>query len=487
MKATLLRNLSLGYLLLPNLIFSLGWFRMPVSFLLAVGLVFMFFINYQIKKDIAIPYLKRKELLIISAVSLILVAFSGIAGFCFQNFDYWGLNSKYYTLFSHKWPVIFKENGRYACHYFGFFLVPALISKIIGGLSGIALYLWASAGLFLGICWISIVTNKCYVSLLLFLSLGGIGHILKVISLQVSGLNYFIPPFFVEIWPVLYQAEWAPNQLIPIILVSSILFCDYVYFNKPEKSFLAVIALFIWGIFPSIVFVIIFFILIIFQYQNSLKYFLKFRVSVEIVLPGLIFIPTFFYFLSGSGSIVTGFIWQYEPLNEIAFHYFFGVIIDLAVLYSIILVLNLHKSNYISFIRSLFILVILISLFRMGRWNDWFLRGSTPILTLLSLFILQKFSVWIKEKPDWYKLKIAYPILLIFLLSLVVPVSHFARALKENLITHTFFPETTKFSPYPYNKFEDFYQMGKTIYSIQEANQFLGQKNSFYEVYLARK
>ena len=76
--------------------------------------------------------------------------------------------------------------------------------------------------------------------------------------LRAIGLNYHVPPFFTEIWPVLYQTQWAPNQLIPIIIVSCILFNDYVFDKKPEKSFLAVISIFIWGIFPSIVFVIIY-------------------------------------------------------------------------------------------------------------------------------------------------------------------------------------------------------------------------------------
>ncbi|WAC09463.1 hypothetical protein [Dyadobacter pollutisoli] len=485
MKTTLLRNLSLGYLLLPNIIFSLGWFRMPISILLVAGLIFMFIQSYEREKTLKTD-LDTRQMMQISLISLLIIAFSGIGGFCFQAFDFWAHNSKYYTLYNQSWPVLFKENGRYACHYFGFFLVPALISKGLGELSGIALYLWASVGLFIGLCWIFVFTSKNYLALVFFLSLGGVGHITKVLLLHAIGLNYHVPPFFTEIWPVLYQTQWAPNQLIPIIIVSCILFHDYVYAKRPERSFLAVTAIFIWGIFPSIVFVIIFGILVLFRYHKDLRYFLHPRAMMDIMVPGLLFIPTFFYFLSGKNSVVAGFIWQFKPLNEIAFHYFFGVVVDLLVLYGIVLLLNLHKSAFSGFIHALFALLIMISLVRMGKWNDWFLRGSTPVLTLLSLFILHRFSVWIKERPDWYKMKMAYPVVLFLLLGLIVPVSHITRALKENLITHMLFPDLVKFTPYPYNQYEDFYQMGKVIYSQQEANQFLGQKGSFYEVYLAR-
>jgi hypothetical protein len=139
-------------------------------------------------------------------------------------------------------------------------------------------------------------------------------------------------------------------------------------------------------------FVIIFGILVLFRYHKDLRYFLHPRAMMDIMVPGLLFIPTFFYFLSGKSSVVAGFIWQFKPLNEIAFHYFFGVVVDLLVLYGIVLLLNLHKSSFSGFIHALFALLIMISLVRMGKWNDWFLRGSTPVLTLLSLFILHGFQ-----------------------------------------------------------------------------------------------
>ena len=453
--------------------------------LLAVGVIAIFIYNYRLKQE-SVATVSRRQIAQISVISLVLIAFSGIGGFCFQSFDYWAHNSKYYTLFNHDWPVLFKANGRYACHYFGFFLVPALISKMLGELSGIALYIWASIGLFLGFCWIFIITGKSYLSLVLFLSLGGVGHLVKVVTLHLIGLNYHVPPFFTEIWPVLYQAQWAPNQLIPIIIVSSIIFHDYVFLKKPERSFLAVIAIFIWGIFPSIVFVIIFSLLILLRYNRDIRGFFQRKVMVDILVPGMLFIPTFFYFLSGKGSVIAGFIWQFNPLNEIAFHYFFGVVIDLGVLVGIVFILNLHKSVNKDIILALFTLLVFISLFRMGKWNDWFLRGNTPVLILLSLFILQSFSVWIRERPQWYKLKVAYPLILVVFMNMVVPLSHIRRALQENVVTSMLFPETVKFTPYPYNQFEDFYELGLKIYSPQEANQFLGQKGSFYETYLAR-
>ncbi|NIJ53161.1 hypothetical protein [Dyadobacter arcticus] len=485
MRTTVLRNISLGYLLLPNIIFSLGWFRLPVSICLVIGLIFMFVKGYERRKDLD-TVLTTKDIIRISVISLLIVAFSGIGGFCFQAFDYWAHNSKYYTLYNQSWPILFKGNGQYACHYFGFFLVPALISKGLGELSGIALYLWAAIGLCLGICWIFIFTGKSYLSFVFFLSLGGVGHVSKVILLHAIGLNYHVPPFFTEIWPVLYQTQWAPNQLIPVIIVSCILFNDFSYSKRPENSFLAVIAVFIWGIFPSIIFVFIFSVLLFVRYRSNLRALLAPRVMLNVILPSLLFIPTFFYFLAGSSSVVMGFIWQFNPLNEIAFHYFFGVVVDLAVLYGIVMILGLHKSEYRNVIHFLFVILILISFVRMGKWNDWFLRGSTPILTLLSLFILQRFSAWIRERPDWYMMKMAFPVLVILVMGLIVPVSHITRALRQNILTQTLFPDQVQFSPYPYNKFEDFYQMGKSVYSEQEANQFLGRKGSFYEIYLSR-
>ncbi|CAG5003866.1 hypothetical protein DYBT9275_03246 [Dyadobacter sp. CECT 9275] len=486
MSRIVLRNLSLGYLLLPNLIFYLGWFRFPLAVILAVGLIYAAYINTQggLKDDA--KKLSGKELLTLGILALFLTAYSGIGGYCFQILDYWAHNSKYYTLFSHSWPVVFQENGRLACHYFGFFLAPALLSKMLGHVSDEALFIWALLGFFLGMCWLYIISLRSFFAVALFMSLGGIGHLLKVIFIQVAGLDYQVPPFFIELWPVLYQAQWAPNQLIPVIIVCSVLFNDLVFEKRPERSFLFIISIFTWGIFPSVILVLIFSGILAYHYLSRIKSFISFQVLRQIIFPGIIFIPTFFFFLSGGGSVVNGFVWKFAPFKEIAYQYFFGVLVDVLILLTIIIRLKLHKGPYAVLICGIFVMLIAVSLFRMGRWNDWFLRGSVPLMVILSLFVVNKFSAWISQQPGWYKHKISYPIIGLFILGSVVPVMHVKRALQENVVTHALFPARIKFEPYPYNKYPDFYEMGKVVYSEEEANQFLGVKGSVYERFLSR-
>ena len=487
MSKTLLRNLSLGYLMLPSLIFYLGWFRFPLALILALGLIYAAYINIRenIKGDP--DRLSAKEILSLGVLALFLTAYSGIGGFCFQVLDYWSHNSKYYTLFNHYWPVVFKENGQFACHYFGFFLVPALISKMIGNISGGALFVWGAFGFFLGICWVYVISLRSFFALALFMSLGGIGHLLKVVFMHLTGLNNYIPSFFTEIWPILYQAQWAPNQLIPVIIVGAVVFHDLVFENRPERSFLFIISIFVWGIFPSAVLALIFLGILIFSYVGRIGSFFTFPVLRQIIFPGIIFIPTFFYFLSGGGTVIAGFIWKFGPLKEIAFQYFFGVVIDTAILITIIIRLQLHKERFAIIIGGVIVILIAASLFRIGKWNDWFLRGSVPIMVILSLYIVNKFATSIRQQPDWYKRRMSYPIIGVFILGSVVPAFHFKRAFQQNVVTHALFPNQVKFEPYPYNKYPDFYEMGKVVYSQEEANQFLAAKGSLYERFLSRQ
>ena len=485
MNVSQLRNLSLGYLILPNLIFSAWWFKFPVALLTIIGFLYLFKLNVDVKANID-KRLGRRDIVGIGLLALVLVAFSGIGGLSFQVFDYWSHNSKYNTLFSHSWPVVFRETGQYACHYFGFFLVPALISKLLGSISDSALYLWASFGLFLGLCWVYIISNKSIPAFCLLFCLGGAGHLVKVVLIRLAGLSFFVPPFFIEVWPFLYQIQWAPNQMIPTLLCAGIVFSDYCYLQKPEKSTLAIISLFIWAVFPGMVFTAVISVMILLKYWKTPKYLLQSSFLKLILISALVFIPIFVYLLSARGAVIGGFIWTFDPLNEIGFHYFFGVLTEIAIFLAVIYILNLHKSEYATIIYSLFFLLVIVSMFRMGKWNDWFLRGNTVIVTLLCLFVMQRFAIWIKENPFWYRRKTSYILFMLIVSGIIVPASLLIRALKKNQLTSYFSKDTDKFHPYRYGDYENFYEMGKVIYSKQEAEQWAASKGSFYEHYLAR-
>jgi len=488
MPINFLRVISLAYLLLPNILFAVTWFRTAVSFTVLVG--WFFVIWWQFKNRIPPGNHTRiggKSIIMLLMLGFFMTAISGVDGYFHQNLDYWGHNSKYYTLFNHSWPVVFLENQQYASHYFGFYLVPALFSKLQGEISGTALLIWASIGYWIALMWLWVISNKNAFSLCLFFILGSAGHLIKIGFYKMAGLGAISLPFVTEVWPVLYQSILAINQTVPAMIVAAVIYADFRFDHKPERSFLFVTLNFVFGIFPTITFGLVYIVLLLYTYRQNINALFSKEKWLQLVIPGLTILPVFIYFLSGGGTVVTGFIWEFDRSLELLPHYSFGVILEVSILIVLILLLGLQQDKDRYLILTLIVILILVSTYRIGKWNDWFMRGQMPVMMLLLLFIINKSSEIFEMWKGVSNLKTILVFILIIGFSAVIPARHLIRAFQHNIFVDSQSGYITRFVRYPYNRFHDFYQMGKVIYSIEEANQYLGKKGSVYERYLARQ
>lgn len=124
---------ALLFLLMPTVIFIIGWYK----WYLVVGvLVLLAIISILSYKTICGHYLGEQfeipiiNLFLLFILILGIVVISGIGGFSSQSGDHVARNPVFYDLIFHDWPVIYHQTNTALTYYIGFWLLPAAIAKL---------------------------------------------------------------------------------------------------------------------------------------------------------------------------------------------------------------------------------------------------------------------------------------------------------------------------------------------------------------------
>jgi len=489
MSISLLRLTSIFYLLLPNLIFAASWFRIELAVLMITGLCYLFWLeikeNKQQNNELSFS---KKELIVLAFISFLLTGLTGISGYSYQLYDYWAENAKYYDLYKSDWPLYFEEVDRYACYYFGYYLVPAFISKLLGELSLIALFIWSCTGVFILIGWIYFLTDKKIKAIFIVLSIGGVSGNLKWVVAKLKGVEIIytseIGPAIIT--PLFQQLRWAPNQVIPCLITSSIVLYSLFWENKYHKAFFSICLCFIWCIFPTLLLFILFASYsFYFLFKDGLLAFLK-NNAIPFAVCLLFMIPIVIYFASSNGDAVHHSFLQVKRPKSAIIKLIIDIGVDLAMLLIGCLTLRKisNKPFYFLALSSLFF-IFLLRTYRFGAQNDLFMRGQIPLLFIVSIFLMQNFNF----TKISFKNKIGHFLVTVYLI--LSPLSLISetlvKSIQYNKITQLLWPNRASYIPLPFNKFENTYQMLYDRYSPSEAKQYLGKKNSIYERYLTQK
>lgn len=147
---------ALGYLLLPNLLFLLGWVRpcvaIPLIALLFIGTFSVWKQSFGSKFAVA-PCIRcsKQDLIYLAGallLGLLLTDMIGFHGHVMQDSDFRVRNPIYRTLIEQDWPV-FSSRGEYFIYNHISWLVPAFLCKICGSWlsSATALFCWTYLGL----------------------------------------------------------------------------------------------------------------------------------------------------------------------------------------------------------------------------------------------------------------------------------------------------------------------------------------------------
>jgi hypothetical protein len=219
MKPLTSRNWATGlsylYLILPFVIFSFGWYRLPVALVVCVVLVWVLYQIFRSFSSETTRPLQSRWLFAGIALLGIWVFLSGIGGYTFQNHDFHHRNAVFRDLIQYNWPVFYPpdtpaggaENGQQPMelvYYLGFWLPAALGGKMFGWTAGNFLFfLWSWLGVFLVTQQMSFrLKISLWWSVLLLIFFSGMD------ALGVVAMRAVFPPEYPTLWPPIQHLEW---------------------------------------------------------------------------------------------------------------------------------------------------------------------------------------------------------------------------------------------------------------------------------------
>jgi hypothetical protein len=220
---------SLGYLLLPYLMFVMGWLRWPV----AVGVLALLAgtIWWVLRHPgEAPPAIDRRYVGWLGRLALVLLAFSGVGGLGWQHGDYLKHHLIWLELARHPWPLHYQDlelGSVFLDYYLAYYLPVGLLGKWLGTESiPVASYLWTGLGMWLGLVW------------LLRLSPQGWGYWLaSVLLVGWPGTLWAL----IEIFPyAINTEEWLRMSFVPGVMAMYIGKSSLAIFSSFEMLSLSV-------------------------------------------------------------------------------------------------------------------------------------------------------------------------------------------------------------------------------------------------------
>ncbi|MFN8343963.1 MAG: hypothetical protein U0X91_03110 [Spirosomataceae bacterium] len=338
MRISLLRLVSISYLLLPNLIFAAGWFRIEFALLMIIGLSFLFWQEIKDYKQLKNKEgFTGKELVKLAGLAFVITGLTGISGYSYQLFDYWAENAKFYDLFQSDWPLYFEEVDRYACYYFGYYFVPALLSKWIGELSLFSLFIWSWVGVFMLTAWIYFLTDKKIGRVIIVLAIGGVSENVKWLLAQLNGTDLLFSSEMgpAVITPLFQQLRWAPNQVIAALMTASVLLYSLLWEKRYEKAFFSSCLCTVWCIFPTLILFVLFAAVSLYYLsKDGFRLFFK-NNALTFSVCLLFLIPIAVYFASSSGGTIHHFLLQVKRPKSAVPKLFLDIGLDWGVLLAV--------------------------------------------------------------------------------------------------------------------------------------------------------
>jgi hypothetical protein len=203
LRTSWLYRITYIYLLLPFVIFCLGWLRLSVGLPIAAIMLWAF---WQLWKNIdpQVDSISARLTLPVLAITGLWVLLSGVGSYAFQNWDHHWRNAVLRDLITYDWPVAYAapEHGpvRMLVYYVGYWLPAALTGKLLG---------WKAANAFLFFwTWLGVLLTGFHLSLKLKASPAKA----FILLIAFSGMDALGALFFASEYPTL----WPPIQHLEI-------------------------------------------------------------------------------------------------------------------------------------------------------------------------------------------------------------------------------------------------------------------------------
>ncbi len=427
----LITHAAYWYIIAPFLIFVAGWLQPVYATLASVVLLASYALSVRATtqfRDIDFGKYKNK-IAIALGIILVVLFFSGIGAFGYQNDDHCIRNGIFRDLISHKWPFMVNEGGNILylkrpilfIYYFHYWLPAALIGKLWGWTAAnVFLYLWSAAGMALTYYFLCRLFNKVSIRLLLILLF------FNSLYLFVTMARYPVKTILTSdglIWSdqmilagsSLDSVFWIYNQVItPWLILAMILN------NLPKQNVLFLYALcFIHGPFMCMGFFPFLGIMILkdlFGAEDAGRPFWK-RVQAYLSVQNTIGMATIlvlgYLFISGSSNVQKLYVEHIKPIKYLIF---------ITVSFGIIAVLLFNKYKKEPVFYVIVAMLLTLPLLGMGTVQTFTFCARVSLAPMFMLMILTARYVFEEGNSMTKKMVVGY-----ILLSAIEPGLELAR------------------------------------------------------------
>lgn len=440
--------LSYIYILLPIIIFLIGWCNPLIATVGTLICLVSLYFACKNAPELWSPDSKRGYFFIcgLFIISLVWVYFSGIGALVFQNMDHNCRNPIFELLINNSWPVIVDgktylntNQPLMLTYYIAFWLPSACIGKLFNSIQVgyYAQMLWASFGIFLTFYYIlSFLKKKNYIPIFIFIFFSGLdvlgGNITNYANVTdwVSHLEWWFP--YVQFSSFTTQLFWVFNQAIPAWIITLVLLQEknnkniiFLYSCMLLHSTLPAI-----GIFPIVTYL---------MWKNNkdidrncltinhIKESIKSACTVQNILCSIVILIFSYLYLSGNISGGKSTFWN--PSLNIMILYV-TIFLTLEVGLYLLLVLKYNKKEPLFYIITL--MFILYPFIRIGNGADFCMRATIPALVILYLMVVKVFDSEFKKNR-----LIKITLIMLLLIGAINPIHEFTRTIYFTSIGYT--------------------------------------------------
>ena len=428
-KSNLFVLMGYIYVILPILIFTIGWCNIYTAIVGTVIIIISFYFLYKNAPQIWMPSNKKEIFLLISIflITLIWVYSSGIGALVFQNLDHNCRNPIYELLVTQSWPVESTNGLAILTYYIGFWMPSAGIGKIFNNIQ-IGYYfqiLWATVGIFLFFYYVlATLKHKNIFPVLIFIFFSGLDVVGTYLT-RGADVSFLNPITHMEWWysgfqlsSMTTQLYWVFNQAIPAWIVLMLLYhqknnkniillysCMLLHSTLPAIGILPFVAF--WGLkngLPNNENILL---------PKNIYSAIKSAITFENVIGGgFIAVISYLYL---SSNVSGGYLGYVIPLPLIISFHFLEWGIFVLCIWSYV------KNKTLLLIACL--MLIFYPLICVGQSADFCMRATIPALVVVYLTIVQT----IDDKLIFKNKSVSIILILSLILGAFTPIHEISR------------------------------------------------------------
>jgi hypothetical protein len=437
------------YVLVPSLIFIVGWLELRYAMILLVTMLAGLFFARESLGFAAPSALSKRVVLCCGLIAICWSLLGGAGHFFYANaFDWRIRDAVLRDLVVADWPVFYRgDSGATLLRApLGYFLVAAGLGKLTSlRLADFWLFVWTWLGVWLTLMQVAACMKKpvaALIAVLVFMLFSGL-DIAGLLLTSSAKLGDLFSVQHLEWWGQYFQYSsnatllfWVPNHALPGWLLGLLL---YRHFDKPVLLPWLGLMFFSSALWSPLVSIgLVGLQLAYMARQVSERWWRDGRIWFAWLawVPGFLVLGT--YLTYRSSSIASGWGWRMIP-DPLRFweNYLLFVVLEFGLF-----AIALYRLRPRRLLLVLVAILLMLPLYSFGPNSDLAMRGSIPALAMLAMLSSAEL-IRFGRGWRWPRISWIAPLLLFLLIGAVTPLHEMARSLltprwRPDLVTNVF-------------------------------------------------